>query len=52
MPYYHTAAATEYLKAFLGEHYYWSDEPIWEALWNSYNKCQFVEDEGQLNPPR
>ncbi|PBK92502.1 linoleoyl phosphatidylcholine delta-12 acetylenase [Armillaria gallica] len=48
MPYYHTAAATEHLKAFLGEHYCWSDEPIWEALWNSYNKCQFVEDEGDV----
>jgi Fatty acid desaturase len=38
--------ATKYLKAFIGDHYVYSDKPAFKALWDSYTKCQFVEDEG------
>lgn len=48
MPFYHGPEATKYLKEFIGEHYHRSSEPAFTALWNSYNKCQFVEDEGEV----
>jgi hypothetical protein len=35
------------LKAFIGDHYVSSDAPAFKALWENYNKCQFVEDEGK-----
>jgi hypothetical protein len=40
------AEATQYLAAFLGDHYMRSSEPVFQALWNTYNECQFVDDEG------
>ncbi|KAL1703086.1 hypothetical protein EV121DRAFT_174866, partial [Schizophyllum commune] len=46
MPCYHGEEATKYLQGFTGEHYAYSEKPIIEALWESYNRCQFVEDEG------
>ncbi|THH31762.1 hypothetical protein EUX98_g2443 [Antrodiella citrinella] len=48
MPFYHGEQATQYLKAFIGEHYAESDKPVFSALWETYNKCQFVEDEGDI----
>uniref|UniRef100_D8Q6U0 Fatty acid desaturase domain-containing protein n=1 Tax=Schizophyllum commune (strain H4-8 / FGSC 9210) TaxID=578458 RepID=D8Q6U0_SCHCM len=48
MPFYHGEEATKYLRAFIGEHYAYSEKPIFEALWESYNQCQFVEDEGSI----
>lgn len=48
MPWYHGEEATKYLKEFIGEHYAWSDEPIFQSLWRNYNECQFVEDEGDV----
>jgi fatty acid desaturase len=47
MPFYHGEEATQYLKAFIGEHYASSDQNPFTALWDSYNNCQFVEDEGE-----
>ncbi|KDN50697.1 hypothetical protein RSAG8_01195, partial [Rhizoctonia solani AG-8 WAC10335] len=44
----HGAEATLYLSAFLGDHYMRSSEPVFQALWNTYNECQFVEDEGDI----
>ena len=44
----HGEEATKYLRAFIGEHYAYSEKPIFEALWENYNRCQFVEDEGEL----
>lgn len=38
--------ATEHLQKILGPYYAYSDEPVFLALWRSYNDCQFVEDEG------
>ncbi|THH00510.1 hypothetical protein EW026_g2028 [Hermanssonia centrifuga] len=48
MPFYHGPEATMHLKAFIGEHYMYSDKPIFNALWDNYNSCQFVEDEGSV----
>ena len=45
----HGEEATKYLRAFIGEHYAYSEKPIFEALWESYNRCQFVEDECELS---
>lgn len=44
----HGPEATQYLKAFIGDHYAYSDESVFKALWNSYNKCQFVENDGNF----
>jgi omega-6 fatty acid desaturase (delta-12 desaturase) len=43
----HGPEATQYLKAFIGHHYAYSDKPVFKSLWDSYNKCQFVEDKGK-----
>jgi len=48
MPFYHGAEATRHLKAFLGEHYNYSGKPMLKALWETYNSCQFVENEGEV----
>ncbi|KAG9222241.1 hypothetical protein CCMSSC00406_0006538 [Pleurotus cornucopiae] len=48
MPFYNGPEATAYLKAFIGEHYRYSDKPVFQALWESYNRCQFVEDTGDV----
>ncbi|KAL4247528.1 hypothetical protein ABKN59_007340 [Abortiporus biennis] len=48
MPFYHGPEATEYLKKFIGEHYHYSDKPVFKALWDNYNECQFVDDEGDV----
>lgn len=42
----HGEEATTYLKAKIGEHYNYSNEPVFKKLWENYNFCQFVEDEG------
>jgi hypothetical protein len=43
----HGPEATQHLKAFIGDHYAYSDKPVFKALWDSYNQCQFVENEGE-----
>ncbi|TFY64235.1 hypothetical protein EVJ58_g2769 [Rhodofomes roseus] len=48
LPFYNGAEATGYLKTFIGDHYRYSDKPVFQALWESYNDCQFVEDEGDV----
>ncbi|KAH9475531.1 Delta(12) fatty acid desaturase [Psilocybe cubensis] len=48
MPFYHGPEATQHLKAFIGEHYAYSNKNPFKALWESYNKCQFVENEGDV----
>ncbi|KAI0311933.1 fatty acid desaturase-domain-containing protein [Amylostereum chailletii] len=48
MPWYNGAEATAHLKAFLGSQYLYSNKPVFNALWKSYNDCQFVEDEGTI----
>ena len=44
----HGAEATQYLRAFIGEHYHYSEKPVFKALWDNYNECQFVEDTGNV----
>ncbi|KAJ7111302.1 fatty acid desaturase-domain-containing protein [Mycena epipterygia] len=48
MPFYHGKEATDALKAFIGDYYTFSDKPVFKALWDNYNACQFVEDEGDI----
>ncbi|KAF8496630.1 hypothetical protein JB92DRAFT_3084729 [Gautieria morchelliformis] len=48
MPFYHGAEATGYLRSLIGEHYAYSDAPVFRTLWENYNFCQFVEDEGDV----
>ncbi|KDQ54171.1 hypothetical protein JAAARDRAFT_161125 [Jaapia argillacea MUCL 33604] len=48
MPWYNGEKATEHLKNFMGNHYCYSEKPVFRALWDNYNKCQFVEDEGDI----
>ena len=36
------------MKEFIGEHYHYSNKPVFKALWDNYNDCQFVEDEGDI----
>jgi len=48
MPFYHAEEATKHLKKVLGPYYLSDDTPIWPALWRAWNKCRFVEDDGQI----
>lgn len=48
MPFYHGPEATQHLQAFIGNYYLSSDVPAFKALWENYNFCQFVEDEGDV----
>ena len=43
----HGREATQHLQRLLGEHYHRSSKPVFQALWDNYNNCQFVEDKGQ-----
>ena len=47
----HGEEATQYLQAFIGEHYHRSEKPVFKALWDNYNDCQFVEDTGACRLP-
>jgi hypothetical protein len=42
------AEATNHLKPLIGEHYNYSDAPIFQTLWKNYKFCRFVEDEGEI----
>ncbi|ORY01405.1 hypothetical protein K493DRAFT_312457 [Basidiobolus meristosporus CBS 931.73] len=49
LPHYHAQEATEAIKKVLGEEYYYFDNrPLVAAVWNSWTKCRFVEDEGEV----
>ncbi|KAF7378469.1 tRNA-dihydrouridine(47) synthase [NAD(P)(+)] [Mycena sanguinolenta] len=48
MPFYHGKEATEALQSFIGNYYCFSDKPVFQALWDNYNRCQFVDDEGEV----
>jgi len=48
LPFYNAPEATVFLRSIIREHYHYSDEPIFRALWDTYNSCQFIEDEGNI----
>ncbi|OBZ66909.1 Delta(12) fatty acid desaturase [Grifola frondosa] len=48
MPFFHGPEATAHLKKFIGDYYRYSEKPIFKALWDNYNECQFVEDTGDI----
>ncbi|KAF9553882.1 hypothetical protein CPC08DRAFT_210954 [Agrocybe pediades] len=48
IPFYQTAEATEILKRVLPDNYLASSEPVFKCLWKNFNKCQFVDDEGDI----
>lgn len=48
MPFYHAQEATRAIRKVLGPYYLKDDTPIWPALWKAWNKCRFVEDEGNV----
>ncbi|KAI0353746.1 linoleoyl phosphatidylcholine delta-12 acetylenase [Trametes cingulata] len=48
MPWYNGEEATKYLREAIGPYYLRSGKPVFEALWDSYNFCQFVDDEGDV----
>ncbi|ORY08245.1 delta-12 fatty acid desaturase [Basidiobolus meristosporus CBS 931.73] len=48
MPHYHAEEATEAIKKVLGDYYYFDNRPLMQALWHSWTKCRFVEDEGDV----
>ena len=47
----HIAEATQHLKAFLGEYYNYSDKSMLKMLWETYDSCQFIDNEGKTILP-
>lgn len=48
MPWYHAQEATEAIKPLLGKYYLEDETPIFKALYRSWSKCRFVEEEGDV----
>ncbi|KAG9286487.1 hypothetical protein G9A89_014653 [Geosiphon pyriformis] len=48
MPHYHAEEATKHLAKLMGPYYIRDDEPIFKALWKSYNECRFIEEDGEI----
>ncbi|OJT09762.1 Delta(12) fatty acid desaturase [Trametes pubescens] len=48
MPWYHGEEATKYLREAIGPYYMSTSKPAFQALWDNYNFCQFVDDEGDV----
>lgn len=46
IPFWNAEEATGYLRKFIGEQYAYDARNPFAALWETYNDCQFVEDEG------
>jgi len=46
MPHYNAVEATRYLKKFLGKYYLEDNTPFLKALWESWDTCHYVDDEG------
>nr|QHO62446.1 delta(12)-fatty-acid desaturase [Schwanniomyces occidentalis] len=43
IPFYNAREASEAIKKVMGEHYQYSDENMWVALWKSGRWCQYVD---------
>jgi omega-6 fatty acid desaturase (delta-12 desaturase) len=48
MPFYHAQEATVHIKRVLGPYYLKDNTSTVQALWRSYNCCQFIEDDGDV----
>ncbi|ODQ76971.1 hypothetical protein BABINDRAFT_173047 [Babjeviella inositovora NRRL Y-12698] len=48
IPFYNAREATVEIKKVMGEHYMYSDENMFVALWNSKRWCQFVEGDNGI----
>lgn len=48
IPFYHAQEATAALRKKLGPYYLRDETPFFTALWNSWNSCRFIEDEGDV----
>ncbi|EKM52308.1 uncharacterized protein PHACADRAFT_260620 [Phanerochaete carnosa HHB-10118-sp] len=48
MSWYNGEEATRYLRNAIGEYYQRSEKPAFQALWDNYNFCQFVDNEGDM----
>jgi fatty acid desaturase len=48
MPFYHGMEAMGYLRTLIGEHYAYSDAPVFRTLWANYNFCRFIEHRGDV----
>ncbi|KAI0356911.1 linoleoyl phosphatidylcholine delta-12 acetylenase [Trametes cingulata] len=48
MPWYNGEAATAHLARAMGPYYRRSRKPVFRALWDNYNFCQFVDNEGDM----
>lgn len=45
IPFYHAEEATNAIKPLLGEHYLVDHRPIFQALWQDWGKCRYVDSE-------
>jgi len=48
MPHYHAEEATEHIKKVIGSFYLQDSTPIAQALWKSFTKCRFVEENANV----
>ncbi|KAI0030259.1 fatty acid desaturase-domain-containing protein, partial [Vararia minispora EC-137] len=48
IPFYHAERATEAIKPILGNHYNHCDTSAFQALWNNYRGCQYVDSTGDI----
>lgn len=48
LPFYNAKNATEHLKHFIGDHYVYSDKPVFRALWDTFHACVFVDNQGDI----
>ncbi|KAI0827411.1 fatty acid desaturase-domain-containing protein [Trametes gibbosa] len=48
LPWYNGEEATTHLARAMGPYYRRSNKPVFRALWDNYNFCQFVDNEGDM----
>ncbi|KAJ3756084.1 fatty acid desaturase-domain-containing protein, partial [Lentinula raphanica] len=49
IPFYNMDLATQHVKALIGKDYHATNKPVFQSLWQNYQSCQFVEDQGQFH---
>jgi len=48
LPHYHAVEATKCVKRVLGKYYAFDDTFFLTALWNSWNNCEYIDDEDTI----